>query len=57
MKRCKNLSGIDTTQQCLSETEKKNILEDFFSSALPQLKKYHPPGNMKFIIIQAFSNA
>jgi len=29
------------------ETE-KNILEDIFSSASSQLKKYHPSENMKF---------
>jgi len=27
---------------------KKNSLEDLFSSVLPQFKKYHPPGNLKF---------
>jgi len=27
---------------------KKNILEDLFSLVFSQLKKYHPPGNLKF---------
>jgi len=28
--------------------EKKNILDDLFSSVFSQLKKYHPSGNLKF---------
>ena len=36
-----------TAQGCRPETE-KNILEDLFSSALSQFKKYHPSGNLKF---------
>jgi len=28
--------------------QKKNILEDLFSSVLSQFKKYHPSGNLKF---------
>ena len=28
--------------------QKKNILEDLFSSVLSQLKKYHPSGNLNF---------
>jgi len=31
-----------------SETEKKYILEDFFSLVLSQFKKYHTSGNLKF---------
>jgi len=27
--------------------QKKNILEDLFSSVLSQFKKYHPSGNLK----------
>jgi len=27
---------------------RKNILEDLFSSVLSQFKKYHPSGNLKF---------
>jgi len=37
----------DAAQRCRSETE-KHILEDLFTSVLPQLKKYHPPGNLEF---------
>jgi len=33
------------------ETEKKNILEDVFSSVLSLLKIYHPPENLKFIYL------
>jgi len=36
-----------TAQRCRSETE-KNILDDFLSSVLSQLKKYHPSGNLTF---------
>jgi len=28
---------------------RKNILEDLFSSVLSQFKKYHPSGNLKFL--------
>jgi len=34
-------------QRCRSETE-KFIVEDLYSSALLQFKKYHPSGNLKF---------
>jgi len=48
--------GIPTTaQQCRSAT-KKNILVDLFSSVLPQFKKYHPSGNMKFNYLGIFQN-
>jgi len=43
-----------TAQRCRTETE-KNILEDLFSSVLSQFeKKYHPPGNLKFIDLGIF---
>jgi len=28
--------------------QKKNVLEDLFSSLLSQFKKYHPSGNLKY---------
>jgi len=39
---------LTSAQQCRSERE-KFILDDVFSSALSQFKKYHPSGNLKFI--------
>jgi len=33
---------------------RKNILEDLFSSALSQFKKYHPSGNLKLIYLGIF---
>ena len=35
---------------------KKNILEDVFSSALSQFKKYHPSGNLKFNYLGIFQS-
>jgi len=34
----------------------RNILEDLFSSVLPQLKKYHPSENLKFNDFGIFHN-
>jgi len=34
----------------------KNISEDLFSSALSQLKKYHPSGNLKFKYLGIFQS-
>jgi len=36
--------------------QKKNILEDLFSSILSQFKKYHPSGNLKFNNLIIFQN-
>jgi len=38
------------------ETE-KNILKDLFSSVLSHLKKYQPPGNLKFNNLGIFFKA
>jgi len=35
---------------------RKNILEDLFSSVLSQLKKYHPSGNLKFNYLGIFQS-
>jgi len=35
---------------------KKNILEDLFSSVLSQFKKYHPPGSLKFNYLVIFQS-
>jgi len=32
----------------MPDGNRKNILEDLFSSVLPLFKKYHPYGNLKF---------
>jgi len=37
-------------------TEKKNILEDLFSSLLSQLKNYHPSGSPKFNNLGVFQS-
>jgi len=34
--------------------QKKNILEDIFSSILSQFKTYHPPGNLRFHYLGIF---
>jgi len=34
--------------------QKKNILEDLFSSVSSQFKKYHPSGNLKFHFLGIF---
>jgi len=36
--------------------QKRNILEDRFSPVLPQLKKYHPSGNLKFNNLDIFQS-
>jgi len=36
--------------------QKKNILEDLFSSVLSQFKKYHPSGNLKFNKLGVFQS-
>jgi len=36
--------------------QKKNILEDLFSSVLSYLKKYHLSGNLKFNILGIFQS-
>jgi len=36
--------------------QKKNILEGFFSSVLPQFKKYHPSGNLKLNNLDIFQS-
>jgi len=36
--------------------QKKNIVEDLFSSALLQLKKYHPSENLKFHYLGIFQS-
>jgi len=51
LKDCDSQATI--AQRCGPETE-KNILEDLFSSVLPQFKKYHPSGNLKFIDLGIF---
>jgi len=43
-----------TAQRYRSEIEKKNILEDLFSSVLSQSKKYHSAGNLKFNTLGIF---
>jgi len=35
---------------------RKNILEDLFSSVLSQFKKYYPSGNLKFINLGIFQS-
>jgi len=36
--------------------QKKNVLEDLISTVLSQLKKYHPPGNLKFNYLGIFKS-
>jgi len=36
--------------------QKKNILEDIFSSVLSELQKYRPPGNQKFHYLDIFQS-
>jgi len=36
--------------------QKKNILEDLFSSVLSQFKKYHPSANTKFNNLRIFQS-
>jgi len=47
--------NLTTAQRCRSATE-KNILEDLFSSALSQFKKYQPFGNLKFNYLGIFKS-
>jgi len=42
---------IDAVRQ-----QKKNTLEDLFSSVLSQFKKYHPSGNLKLIYLGNFQS-
>jgi len=46
--------NLTHSQRCHSETG-KNILDDLVSSVLPQFKKYHPSGNLKFINLGIYS--
>jgi len=51
----KNAHQPTTARQYRSET-KKNILEYPFRSVLPQFKKYHPSGNLKFNKLDIFQS-
>jgi len=44
------------TQSGAVRNQKKNILEDLFSSLLSQFKKYQPPGNLKFHDLDIFQS-
>jgi len=52
----KNVRKMNTTaRRCLLETE-KDILEELISLVLARLKKYHPPGNLKFYYLGIFQS-
>jgi len=47
---------LTTAQRCCSETKKKNILEDIFSSVLSHFKEYQPSLNVKFNNVGIFES-
>jgi len=55
----KNQEGNSVNPQPPSDAvrqQKKNILQDLFSSVLSQFNKYHPFGNLKFNNLGIFQN-